>query len=94
MTPEDVGEAVNGVALLTLSGWRASGLGTIAASPLKDLQRAERAVERLGKHQCAGHQAYSRFVRFGDDCREQFRARTGGRCCRSKTRRHLSELCL
>ena len=61
---QDAGEAVNDVALSTLSGWRALGLGTSAASPLKNLMTAQRAVERLEKHRGAGHQAYSRFAQF------------------------------
>lgn len=61
---EEVGEAVNDVALSTLSAWRALGLSTSAASPLQNLLTAQRAVERLEKRRCAGHQAYSRFARF------------------------------
>lgn len=59
-----MGEAVNDVALSTLSGWRALELGTSAVSPLKNLLTAQRAVERLEKHRRAGHQAYSQFARF------------------------------
>lgn len=61
---EDAGEAVNDIALSTLSGWRALGLGTNSASPLKNQMTAQRAVERLEKHRGAGHQAYSRFAQF------------------------------
>lgn len=61
---EKVGEAVNDVALSTLSSWRALGLGTSAASPLKHLMTAQRAVERLERHRRAGHQPYSRFAWF------------------------------
>ena len=47
LTFEEVGEAVNDVALSTLIAWSALGLGTSPASPLKNLLTAQRVVEQL-----------------------------------------------
>lgn len=55
-----VGEAINDVALSTLSAWKALGLGTSKASPLRNLLTAQRTVERLERDRQALNVAYSR----------------------------------
>lgn len=61
---DSVGEAVNDVALSTLSAWTALGLGTSKASPIRNLLTAQRAVERLELDRRRWHAAYSRFAVF------------------------------
>lgn len=56
---EEVGEAINDVALSTLSAWKALGLGTSRASPLRNLMTAEREVEKLERDRLAGHGVHS-----------------------------------
>lgn len=52
---EEVGEAVNDLALSTLSSLSILGLGTSPASPLKNLLTAQRVVERLEQDRQALH---------------------------------------
>ncbi|TXH29706.1 MAG: hypothetical protein E6Q99_00360 [Elusimicrobia bacterium] len=61
---EQVGEAVNDVALSALSAWSILGLGTSPASPLKNLLNAQRVVERLEHDREELHPLYSCFAAF------------------------------
>lgn len=61
---DDVGEAINDVALSTLSAWRALGLSTSRASPLRNLLTAQQAVESLERGRLAGHHIHSKSAVF------------------------------
>jgi hypothetical protein len=61
---QDMGEAVNDVAASTLSAWSALGLGTSAASPLKNLLTAQRVVERLERDRQELHSLHSALASF------------------------------
>lgn len=58
------GAAVNEAAVSMLGAWTELGLGTSAASPLKNLLTARRAVERLERDRLTRHSAHSRFAIF------------------------------
>ena len=61
---EVVEEAVDDVASATLGAWRALGLGTSRASPLRNLLTARSTVERLEAERQRRHSSYSGLASF------------------------------